>query len=260
MSIYLGDIFCQKCDMMGFLRLLTLHERKTFFRSCKRFCALPCKSVEFFTCRPPCFLQFSAHDRGERVLDRPHAERHRAHGLRRRPTSYLCRWTPALDALCRQENARAVRYQCTHGLFHVRRDAAAAERLDDDARKAVQDREERRRKVGREPQHEHMRLEALHEARRSFCGRGRVQITFPSATRPAGGSLAETNASSAVECTLRTFVPRRMRRAARHTRRAVHPPPRAAHRADFPARPSPPRPSAASSRVTMTGRSICGRR
>ena len=31
MSIYLGDIFCQKCDMMGFWRLLTLHERKTFF-------------------------------------------------------------------------------------------------------------------------------------------------------------------------------------------------------------------------------------
>lgn len=25
------DIFCQKCDMMGFWRLLTLHERKTFF-------------------------------------------------------------------------------------------------------------------------------------------------------------------------------------------------------------------------------------
>lgn len=31
MSIYLGDIFCQKCDMMGFWRLLTLHERKTLF-------------------------------------------------------------------------------------------------------------------------------------------------------------------------------------------------------------------------------------
>lgn len=31
MSIYLGDIFCQKCDMMGFWRLLTLHERKTIF-------------------------------------------------------------------------------------------------------------------------------------------------------------------------------------------------------------------------------------
>ena len=99
---------------------------------------------------PPCFLQFSAHDRGERVLDRPHAERHRAHGLRPAADLIFMQVDAALDALCRKKNARAVRYQCTYRLLHVRRDAAAAERLDNDARKAVQDREERQRKVGRE--------------------------------------------------------------------------------------------------------------
>ena len=92
------------------------------------------------------------------------------------------------------------------------------------------------------------------------AGSGASQITLPSATRPAGGSLAETNASSAVECTLRTFVPRRMLpRSTAYTPRRPSAATRSAS-SRFPGASEPSAPIGSIEPVTTTGRSICGRR